>query len=192
MKSRVVVLSCAVSGLISLLCGGCTIEVQPARVVAAEPGFVVTGGVEVVEPPPDDRVYIYDVGYPPGCYLYGGFYFYEGHRYTRDVFVRDIVTVNIRENRYVNVVENRRVGEQIKVQHATEYKKTGGHPQAGKAVRPAEKAPTKGSKDIKETGGHPQAGKAVRPAEKAPTKGSKESKENKESKESKENKESKE
>ena len=65
--------------------------------------------------------------------------------------VRDIVTVNIRENRYVNVSENRRVGERIKVQHATEYKKTGGHPQAGKAVRPAEKAPAKGSKDTKES-----------------------------------------
>ena len=164
-----------------LFAGGCYWDWGPRRrayyygpapvvVVAPAPGQEV----EVVEPPPDDRVYIYDAGYPPGCYLYGGFYFYEDHRYTRDVFVRNIVTVNIRENRYVNVAENRRVGEQIKVQHATEYKKTGGHPQAGKAVRPAEKAPTKGSKESKEN------------------KESKEPKENKESKESKENKESKE
>ncbi|MGO8702714.1 MAG: hypothetical protein ACLQVA_02765 [Candidatus Brocadiia bacterium] len=151
MKSTVVVAVCAVSGFISLLCGGCTIEGPRVRFVAPQPAVVVTGDVEFVEPPPDDRVYIYDAGYPPGCYVYGGFYFYEGHRYTRDVFVRDIVTVNIRENRYVNVAENRKAGERIKVQHATEYKKTGGHPQADKAVRPGEKAPTKGSKDTKES-----------------------------------------
>ncbi|MGD1001875.1 MAG: hypothetical protein ABSA67_14365 [Candidatus Brocadiia bacterium] len=151
MKSRVVVVACAASGFISLLCGGCVIQGPRVGFVAPAPAVVVTGDVEVVEPPPDDRVYIYDTGYPPGCYLYGGFYFYGGRRYTHDVFVRDIVTVNIREHRYVNVEENRRAGERIKVQHATEYKKTGGHPQAGKPAHPVEKAPAKGSKDSKES-----------------------------------------
>ncbi len=77
---------------------GCIVTAEPVA-----PGVVVTA-----EPPPDQRVYIYDPGYPPGCYYYGDDVYYEGRAYRRDVFVNRVVNVNIHENRYVNIEENRR------------------------------------------------------------------------------------
>jgi hypothetical protein len=80
-----------------------------------------------VEPAPAERVYVYDEGYPPGCYLYGGFIYYGGYRYHRDIFVERVVRVNVREHRYVNVVENRRAGHVIEERHRTEFVKYGAH-----------------------------------------------------------------
>ncbi len=119
--------------------GGCVVQerhyVVERRPVVQEtvavdtPAPVIDGpGVVVVEqePPPVQRVYIYDEGYPPGCYVYGGFVYYGGYRYERDVFVNRYVTVNIREHRYVNVAENRRVGHDFEVRHREEFARTGG------------------------------------------------------------------
>lgn len=107
-----------------LLTTGCVVYEQPrpATVVVAQP--VVTGpGVEVieVEPAPAERVYIYEPGYPPGVYFCDDYYWYNGYRYPHDVFVNQYVVVNVRENRYIDVEENRRVGQQIEVQHRQQY-----------------------------------------------------------------------
>jgi hypothetical protein len=84
-------------------------------------------GVEVIdaEPPPPERVYVYDPGYPPGVYFYNNYYWYGGYRYERDVFINRVVNVNIRENRYVNVTENRRVAQRIQtgVQRPTQVRR---------------------------------------------------------------------
>jgi hypothetical protein len=105
------------------------VEVAPAPAPAP---VVVDGGVYVdVLPPPDQRVYYYDPGYPPGCFFYGGYYYYGGYRYSRDVFINRVVNVNIHENRYVNVEENHRQGEAVKVRQQADYARYGGH------VRPA-------------------------------------------------------
>ncbi len=108
----------------SVLMSGCIVYTQPApapvvREVAADPG----PDVVLVEPAPEERIYVYDPGYPPGCYMVGGFYWYNGSRYDHDVFVNRYVTVNIREGRYTNPEENRRVGAKIEVQHREEYAK---------------------------------------------------------------------
>ena len=98
-------------GATSLLSAGCVIrESPPPREV-----------VVVEEPPPVERVYIYEEGYPPGAYRCGDYYWYGGHRYERDVFVTQVVNVNIRERRYVNVEENRRVGHEIEHEHVVQY-----------------------------------------------------------------------
>jgi hypothetical protein len=127
LMSKVVAVS-----LLGVLGTGCVVYERPRPVaVVAEP-VVVEPGVEVieVEPAPEERVYVYEVGYPPGCYVYGGFYYYGGHRYEHDVFVNRVVTVNIRENRYVNVEENRRSGVQIEAQHRQAFAVNHGRPTA--------------------------------------------------------------
>jgi hypothetical protein len=112
----------------AVLSMGCTVVMSPQQADLApavnSTGPVVTGpGVEViqVEPPPDQRVYVYDPGYPPGAYYYSGYYWYGGYRYPHDVFVNQYVNANIRENRYVNVEENRRVGQQVEARHRALY-----------------------------------------------------------------------
>ena len=133
--NRLIALGCF--GLMGVT--GCI--VVPAR---PEPSPVVVGpvvsgpGVEVidVEPAPVDRVYIYDPGYPPGCYFYNNYYWYNGYRYPHDVFVREYVTVNVRERRFVDVNENRRSAVIIQDRHRTEY--AANHGVHGRpAVRPA-------------------------------------------------------
>jgi hypothetical protein len=113
------VLICGV--VLLMLSQGCVVYTQPAS-VAAQP--VVTGpGVEAieVEPPPADRVYVYDPGFPPGCYFYDGYYWYDGYRYPHDVFVNDYVVANVREHRFIDVEENRRTGARIEVEHRQQY-----------------------------------------------------------------------
>ena len=104
-------------------CVGCEVHEYRERPVYVERHVEVAPDVEVVEvePAPEERVYVYEVGYPPGCYVYNGFYWYGGRRYEHDVFVTRVVNVNIREHRYVNIVENRRAGERIEVQHRQQF-----------------------------------------------------------------------
>ena len=109
------------------------------------------GEVIDVEPALDERVYVYDAGFPPGTYLYGGYYWYGGYRYPHDVFLNGYVATNLRGGLYVNVAENRRVGAIREQQHRAEFARTGGKrapvaarataraPQAG---RPAARAPS--------------------------------------------------
>ena len=127
--------------LVSVVCGsaalfsaGCVVREYRERPAYVETETVVDapGVVVYEEPPPVERVYVYEQGYPPGCYFYGGFAYYGGRRYERDVFVNRVVNVNVHENRYVNVTENRTVVERVKVEHQHEYDRTGGrvaHPQ---------------------------------------------------------------
>jgi hypothetical protein len=101
------------------------VEVEPETpVIEASPTEVLRIDVE---PAPVERVYVYEPGYPPGCYFYGGFVYYGGYRYHRDVFVHRYVEVNVRQHRYVNVTENRRLGHTIEVRHKTEFVKYGAH-----------------------------------------------------------------
>ncbi|HEY8667937.1 MAG TPA: hypothetical protein VIL86_14835 [Tepidisphaeraceae bacterium] len=96
--------------------------------------------VVVDEPPPVERVYIVDRGYPPGCYEYGGTIWYEGRRYRREVFVTKVVNVNIQRSRYTNVTENRNVVNNVKVQHQQQYE----------AARRSQPAPAENRKKKKE------------------------------------------
>jgi hypothetical protein len=127
-----------------------------------ETAVVAGPGVEVieVEPAPMDRVYVYEVGYPPGCYVYGDYYYYNGYRYPHDVFVRQVVTVNIRENRYVNVEENRRAGVRIEEQHRQEFAVNHGRP------NPAERAPQTAGRNVApaDEAAQPRAVQTARPA----------------------------
>jgi hypothetical protein len=124
---------------------GCVVRIErpePVAEVSVETpdvevsGPVVEGpGVEVisVEPDPVERVYVYDPGYPPGTYFYGGFYWYGGYRYPRDVFYNRYVAVNIREHRFADAEANRRRGAEIERTHREEFAKTGGrHPEAAR------------------------------------------------------------
>lgn len=115
----------AVAGVLTAGCVVRSYEPYPRpREAVVVSGPVVDGpGVEVieVEPPPAERVYIYDPGYPPGVYFCDGFYWYGGYRYEREVFVNRIVVVNVRERRYVNVEENRRYGARIEVRQRQEF-----------------------------------------------------------------------
>jgi hypothetical protein len=120
------------------LFAGCAIQVVPpvaavdvaqtdVAVEASGPVIEGPGVVAIdVEPDPADRVYVYDVGFPPGTYLYNGFYWYGGYRYDHDVFLNSYVAVNVREHRFADVSENRRVGNGIEARHAADFKRTGG------------------------------------------------------------------
>jgi hypothetical protein len=148
--------SIIIATVAAILAGGCvvvpTYEVYrpvPAPPPPPEPEVVVAGpvfeapGVEIidVEPAPYDRVYVYDPGYPPGCYFYGGFYWYGGYRYPHDVFIQRYVTVNVRENRYINVEENRRSGMRIEEQHRVEFARNHGV-RSDRVERPGEGRPS--------------------------------------------------
>jgi hypothetical protein len=125
---------------------GCVVRVEqpePVAEVSVEtPSVEVSGpvvegpGVEVisVEPDPVERVYVYEPGYPPGTYFYGGFYWYGGYRYQRDVFINRVVTVNVREHRFADVEANRRRGVEIERTHRQEFVRTGGHPAVAHAA----------------------------------------------------------
>jgi hypothetical protein len=149
---RSVLVSAAVASA-ALLVAGCEVEVRhphPEVSVQADVGggggpVFQDPGVTVVtdEPPPDQRNYVYDEGYPPGCYLYGGFYYYDGYRYPHDEFVNRYVNVNIQQHRYVNVTENRQQGATIVERQKAEYQKTGGHRTAAPA------------RDVKKPADHP-------------------------------------
>ena len=124
----------------AFLTAGCVVQVRPspvvyrarpAEVVEVEPEApviaVVPGEVILidVEPAPVERVYVYEPGFPPGCYLYGGFYYYGGYRYRREVFVDRYVTINIREHRFIDVQRNREVGRRFEERHRTEFERFG-------------------------------------------------------------------
>lgn len=146
---------------------GCVVyRDPPRRVVEVEApppdvqGPVIDGpGVEVieVEPPPVERVYVYDVGYPPGCYFYNDYYWYGHYRYPHDVFINRYVTVNIREHRYVSVDENRRMGAQIERRQQITYQQAGGR----QIARPGELAGPAGNRTAHQ-------GQRPRPAAKPP------------------------
>lgn len=104
-----------------------TVE-APVVAVDAPPLIAVGVGVEVIdiEPPPVERVYVVEAGYPPGVYLYNNFYYYGGHRYAHDVFVDRVVHVNIEKHLYVNVEENRRISERARVAHEKQFAETKG------------------------------------------------------------------
>ena len=93
----------------------------PAGPIVAGPGVLLID----TYPPPDERVYVYDPGYPPGTYFYGNYYYYGGYRYQHDVFVNRVVTENIRVNRYTNVTENRNMGQRMATQQRQQYARTG-------------------------------------------------------------------
>ena len=116
MRIRAIGLTCVACGALSLLSVGCVIhESPPPRHV------IVEREVVEVEPPPAERIYIYEVGYPPGTYRCGDYYYCGGHRYEHDVFVTRVVNVNIHEHRYVNVEENRRTAHEIEHEHMVQY-----------------------------------------------------------------------
>ncbi len=106
-SSSVVCLGLLLSGV------GCTVQfpasqasVQPAADSGPEvqaPGVVVFNDA----PPVAERVYVYDPGYPPGTYFYNGGYVYNGYYYPHDVYVNRVVAMNVRQNRYTNVTQNR-------------------------------------------------------------------------------------
>ena len=104
---------------------GCTVYVRPApapQPVVVEP--VVSGpGVELVEvePAPPDRVYVYDPGFPPGVYWYGGYYWYDGYRYPHDLFIHNYVERNRAEHRYFDQSENRRMSSRIEEEHRQRF-----------------------------------------------------------------------
>ena len=131
------------------LSAGCAVRYRPVVVeargeidVEPERAVIVGSPTEVlridVEPAPVERFYVYEPGFPPGAYLYGGFYYYGGYRYHHDVFIHNYVEVNIRERRYINVTENRRVGRTFEERHRVEYTKYGpkheSHPSVKRAV----------------------------------------------------------
>jgi hypothetical protein len=127
-------------------CTGCTVHTSGVGLSVETPSVevdtpVIEGaGVFAidVEPPPAERVYVYDEGFPPGVYLYDNFYYYNGYRYDHDVFVNRFVKANIANRRYVNVEENRRLGGQIEEKQKADFQKTGGkHP--AKEARPGDK-----------------------------------------------------
>lgn len=160
---------------VSMSLAGCVVYTRPAPApVVVEEGPVVQGpGVEVieVEPPPAERVYIYDPGYPPGVYYYNNCYWYHGYRYERDVFVTRYVDVNVRERRYVNVEENRAEGRRFEQMHREEYARTEGHPDraahpAGPAFRPNENGgATHRPGEYHPTEAHPNERVAPRPGQ---------------------------
>lgn len=101
---------------VAFLSIGCVLREGP-RVEREEVREEVVGDPVEAEPPPAQRVYVYERGYPPGTYFYDGYYYYGRQRYERNVFITKVVNVNIQKNKYVNVTENRRVGQQIEQQH---------------------------------------------------------------------------
>jgi hypothetical protein len=127
------ILVTAVAASASLILG-CAVVVGPPIVtseVAVEgpvvEGPVVDGGVAIdVEPAVDQRVYVYDAGFPPGTYLYGDYYWYGGYRYPQAVFLNSYVAVNLRGGRFVDVAANRRAGVTIEAQHRSAFAATGG------------------------------------------------------------------
>jgi hypothetical protein len=130
-ESLILVTAVAASAALIL---GCAVTVSPPIVtseVAVEgpvvEGPVVDGGVAIdVEPAMDQRVYVYDAGFPPGTYLYGDYYWYGGYRYPQAVFVNGYVAVNLRGGRFVDVAANRRAGVTIEAQHRAAFARTGG------------------------------------------------------------------
>jgi hypothetical protein len=109
----------------------------PQAEVVAGPVIEAPGVVLVdVEPPPEERVYVYDPGFPPGVYFYDNYYWYGGYRYPHDVFINQYVTRNVRENRYTRVDENRRQGYQMEARQRADFARTRGiRPQARPEVR---------------------------------------------------------
>lgn len=137
---------------VALVCAGCTIVYDqppapppgaPAQESAPPPDaysdtgpvFDGPGVVEVdEEPPPDERVYVYDPGFPPGCYFYGGYYWYHGYRYDHDAFIHRYVDLNIRAHRFVDVDANRRAAGPLVERQRLDYTRNGGHRVVGHPV----------------------------------------------------------
>jgi hypothetical protein len=151
--SASLVLGCAVDVVPPVFATGVTVEAAPVVVE----GPVVDGGVAIdVEPALDQRVYVYDAGFPPGVYLYGDYYWYGGYRYPQAAFVNGYVAVNLRGGRFTDVAANRRAGVTIEAQHRAAFASTGGrrapvaaHAQARapqQAARPAAPRAASGGK----------------------------------------------
>jgi len=121
------VMNCVVGVGAALLPAGCIVETDapppPPAVVMVDGPVVDDPSVVLidVEPAPPDRVYVYDPGFPPGTYFYGGFYYYGGYRYPHDVFINRYVVVNVREHRFADPGENRRAAAPIIQQHRAQY-----------------------------------------------------------------------
>jgi len=124
--------------MLGLGSAGCTVDVYtappPPVVIGSDNGPVIDDPSVVAiddEPPPDERVYVYDPGYPPGVYLYGDYYWYNGYRYPRQVFIDRYVSVNIRDDRYSDAEQNREMGQQIEAKQRRKYaRKHAGKPNA--------------------------------------------------------------
>jgi hypothetical protein len=154
-----IVLASVVCASAALLSTGCVVTTRPIVVETRRPVVEVDARAEVavepeapvivdaaptevlridVEPAPVERVYVYEPGFPPGTYLFGGFYYYGGYRYNHDVFVHRYVEVNVRERRFINITENRRIGHTIEERHRTEFVKYGpkheSHPSVQRAI----------------------------------------------------------
>lgn len=137
-----ILIGCAAAALLG---AGCEVHEHEAGYVGvgvgADVGVVDTGGPVIegagvtvidVEPDPAQRVYIYDEGYPPGTYIYNGYYYYGGYRYPRDVFVDRYVRENIRQHRFSDPAANRRQGQPIETRQRQEFSQNHGH----RAARP--------------------------------------------------------
>ena len=176
MRESLILVAVTVASASLLL--GCAVTVAPPVVASnvvvdgpAVEGPVIDGGVAIdVEPPMEERVYVYDAGFPPGVYLDGGFYWYGGYRYPQDVFVSGYVAANIRGGRFADAAANRRAGVAIEAQHRAEFARTGGkrstvgagaqaaRPQAAAAHAEATAAhPEATAAHPEATGAHPQA-----------------------------------
>jgi hypothetical protein len=99
--------------------------------VVADPSVVLID----VEPDPTARVYVYDPGFPPGVYFYGGFYYYGGYRYPHDVFIHRYVEVNVRERHFMDPHENRERSRAIEEQHRRDFAAHKPSPRAAAAAR---------------------------------------------------------
>jgi len=144
MRSAKLSVVVAVVGLLSA--GGCIVvptyepsPPPPPPEAVVEGPVVEAPGVELidVEPPPAERVYVYDPGFPPGVYFYNNYYWYGGYRYPHDVFITQFVNPNIRANRYINAEENRRSGREFESRQREEFARTHGvRPGARPGERP--------------------------------------------------------
>jgi hypothetical protein len=132
--TRAKILALALGGLLST---GCTVYTSPPPPPPPAPGPVVEGpGVVVIteEPPYDQRVYVYDPGFPPGTYYYPATdcYYYNGYVYPHEVFVDRYVAVNVREHRFVDREANARAGRVFEDRARADYARRGGRPAPGR------------------------------------------------------------
>ena len=143
-----------------MITAGCESHRVHREVVVDEPRETVVDGpgVEVVsvEPDPVERVYVYDEGYPPGTYVYNNYYYYQGRRYPRDVFITRYVRENVRQHRYVNVEDNRRQGQRLEQTYRSDYSRNHQQP-AGRSVARPEQAPVRQYEAPRPTVQHPES-----------------------------------
>jgi len=118
----------------TLFLSGCEVVVRGPHAEVVAPSVEVQGPLIVgegvvavdVEPPPDECVYQFELGFPPGCFFWHDHYYFGGYCYTRDVFLNRVVHENILHHRYVNVEENRRAAASFQTRDRERFTKTGG------------------------------------------------------------------